>query len=50
MEKAKIDYDAYGEKIFVCPVCDYVNDLLETDKAGDEVDCEVCENTFELED
>lgn len=50
MEKAKIDYDVYGEKIFVCLICGYVNGLLESDKAGDEVDCEACENTFELED
>lgn len=50
MEKAKIDYDDYDEKIFVCPVCNCINNLLETDKAGDVVDCEVCENTFELED
>ena len=50
MEKVKIDYDAYGEKIFVCPICGYTNDLLETDEAGDKVSCEVCENTFELED
>ena len=50
MEKAKIDYDAYGEKIFVCPICNSINDLLESDKAGDKVDCEDCENTVELED
>lgn len=50
MEKAKIDYDDYGEKIFVCPVCGYVNSLPETYKAGDEIDCVICDTSFELED
>lgn len=50
MEKVKIDYDDYGEKILVCPICGYTNGLLESDKSGDEVDCEVCENSFELKD
>ena len=50
MEKVKIDYNAYCEKIFVCPICGYENNLLGTNETGDVVSCEVCENTFELED
>ena len=50
MKKAKIDYDDYGEKSFVCPICDCINYLLETDKADDEVDCGIWETTFELEE